>query len=403
MPAGDQIETREFSFSALETVITGAAADSALSRVASRLGAARIFLVGSSSLGAHTDEYAAIRSALGERCVGLHTGVRSHTPRQDVLAVLEKVRAAEADLLVAIGGGSIIDCCKVVQLAVDQGVNSESELLDYAQRADGSRGARAGDYSRFSDRSKIRQLAVPTTLSGAEFSNSAGVLDSATASKEGYRGVDLCARVIIYDPHLARYTPDWLWLSTAIRSLDHAVEGYCSEEVTPYMEAQFLHAMELFANSLPATRQDASDLGARDLNQHAVWLACCALGKVAHGASHGIGYILGSLCAVPHGYTSCVMLPAVLAWNAALQAERQQSICQALGRGFGRQFDSAADAVRTLVASLGLPGTLQEVGVRQEQLDGIATRAIKHPVVRRNPRPLQSAAQVREILELAWG
>jgi len=92
------------------------------------------------------------------------------------------------------------------------------------------------------------------------------------------------------------------------------------------------------------------------------------------------------------------MLPAVLRWNAEQFEERQKPIIDALGIKEG----SAGDAVRSLVANLGLPTNLQAVGVEHSQLDEIARRAIQHPVVLKNPRKLESAEQVREILELAW-
>jgi len=107
---------------------------------------------------------------------------------------------------------------------------------------------------------------------------------------------------------------------------------------------------------------------------------------------------LGSLCGVPHGYTSCIMLPAVLRWNAEQFEERQKAIIAALGIKEAH----AGDAVRSLVDNLGLPTNLQAVGVEHSQLDEIAKRAIQHPVVLKNPRKLESAEQIREILELAW-
>jgi maleylacetate reductase len=119
---------------------------------------------------------------------------------------------------------------------------------------------------------------------------------------------------------------------------------------------------------------------------------------VSHGASHGIGYILGSLCGVPHGYTSCVMLPAVLAWNAKQQTSRQEAINDALGN----KQQNAAASVKALVASLGLPTSLRDVDVTMDQLPSIAHRAAKHPVVRNNPRKVNDANDVMEILELAW-
>lgn len=397
MPKPSAATAIQFHYTALETVSVGESVNYALPALVEKYEAQRVFILASGSLSRATNQFAELQAALGGRFAGMFDGIGAHSPRENVLQALVAARAVKADLLVTIGGGSIIDAGKVVQLALDQGIESETQLLEYAQFSDGSRGAKAGDLSLFRKSSRVRQIAVPTTLSGAEFSNNAGVLDTQNAMKEGYRGTDLCPRSIIYDPQLALHTPEWLWLSTAIRSLDHAIEGYCSADTHAFLDAHFLHAMRLFAQSLPATKLDLQNLPSRSVNQQAVWLACCGLGTVAHGASHGIGYILGSLCGVPHGHTSCVMLPAVLEWNSVHNAERQNAIAEALGR----PAESAATAVRELVAALGLPTTLHEVGVGSDQLTKIARRAIKHPVVRKNPRPLDSESQVLEILQLA--
>ncbi len=389
----------EFNYSALESVVCGDQLATQLAKQVAKLDARRVFLVASASLSKHTNQFGEAREALADRYAGIFNRIGAHTPRQDVMQGLNAAREAGADLLVALGGGSIIDACKVIQLAIDQDIETEQQLLQYAQRSDGTRGEKAGDFSLFSKHSKIRQIAVPTTLSGAEFSNNAGVLDTENSAKEGYRGIDLCPQCIIYDPALSIHTPEWLWLSTAIRSLDHAIEGYCSADSHPYLDGHFLHAMHLFAESLPQTKANPNDLYARSLNQQAVWLACCGLGTIAHGASHGIGYILGSLCGVPHGYTSCVMLPAVLEWNAKNKTTRQQAIADAIGNSG----ECAASAVMSLIEDLDLPTSLQEVGVHANQLTTIAKRAILHPVVRKNPRPLETAEQVMEILQLAWG
>lgn len=393
--------TVEFHYSALENVTVGAHAGAVLVAKIQKNQAKRILLIASASLAKAMDGFAEIKGQVEaiDPAVKLRTffKVRAHTPREDVLEVIALANEFDADLLVAIGGGSVIDACKVVQLALDQGLNSAEDLLEYAQSSDGHRGAKAGDLSVFREPSKIRQIAIPTTLSGAEFSNNAGVLNTATASKEGYKGIDLCPREIIYDPYLARHTPQWLWLSTAIRSLDHAIEGFCSRDAHPFVQGQFLHAMKLFAQSLPSIVDDADDWEARSINQQAVWLACAGLGTISHGASHGIGYILGSLCGVPHGLTSCVMLPAVLEWNKKNNSAQQASIAEALNQ----PGTSAGSAVRKLVSSLGLPVTLEAVGVTEQQLPEIAKRAAKHPVVQKNPRLIESSADVEEILQLA--
>ena len=388
----------EFNYSELKNVFAGASAAATLARLVERLGAQRVLLVASNSLSQATDNFTEIRAALGSNFAGLFHDIAAHTPRSDVMRALEVARETDADLLVSLGGGSIIDACKVVQLAIDQGVESEAQLIEYAQYGDGTRGSKYADFSLFKGDPKIRQIAIPTTLSGAEFSNNAGVLNTQISAKEGYRGIDICPQSIIYDPQLSLHTPQWLWFSTAIRSLDHAVEGFCSADSHAFVDGHFLHAMRLFASSLPECKRDSTNLSARSLSQQAVWLACVGLGTISHGASHGIGYILGSLCGVPHGYTSCVILPAVLAWNSKQQASKQAAINDALGN----EGQDAAASVKALVASLGLPTSLRDVDVSKEQLPSIALRAAKHPVVRNNPRKINGANDVMEILELAW-
>lgn len=392
------VRSFQYHYQALESVCVGKSVVQELPLLIAQQGAKRVFLLSTASVSRATDQFVELRQALGGRFAGLCDNIAAHSPRQQVLAAAAAAREVNADLLVTLGGGSVIDAGKVVQLVLDQNIESEAQLLDYAQFSDGSRGSKYGEMSTPGKQPGVRQIAIPTTLSGAEFSNNAGILDTKKAAKEGYRGSRMCPLHIIYDPYLSVHTPQWLWLSTAIRSVDHAVEGYCSADSHGFLQGHFLHAMRMFARCLPQSKKDPEDLVSRSHCQQAVWMACNGLGTVAHGASHGIGYILGSMCGVPHGYTSCVMLPAVLEWNNQKNAKQQTDIASALGQ----PDTSAAQAVRDLVNKLELPATLQDVGVSREQLPEIARRAIKHPVVRNNPRRLDSAEQVEEILALAW-
>jgi maleylacetate reductase len=119
---------------------------------------------------------------------------------------------------------------------------------------------------------------------------------------------------------------------------------------------------------------------------------------VAKGASHGIGHVLGGTAHVPHGYTSCVMLPVVLRFNEPVNGERQKWVSEALGR----TGDSAGDAVAALIASLGLPATLRDVGVKPEQLDEIAAGSMHDRWVHTNPRKIDGPPAVRALLDAAW-
>jgi maleylacetate reductase len=132
--------------------------------------------------------------------------------------------------------------------------------------------------------------------------------------------------------------------------------------------------------------------------QIGTWLATGALtAGVPMGASHGIGYVLGSAHGVPHGYTSCVMLPSVMRWNKPANAERQALVAAAMGQP-GKD---AADVLDGFIRGLGMPRSLPDVRVSPEDFDRIAEQAMRTPWVPRNPRKIDSPAQVREILLLA--
>ena len=117
-----------------------------------------------------------------------------------------------------------------------------------------------------------------------------------------------------------------------------------------------------------------------------------------YGASHGIGHALGAAADVPHGHTSCVMLPHVMRWNEPATRDKQKLIAEALGR----PGVAAADAVAGLIRALGQPATLRAVGVRREQLAGIAEASMKNLWVRTNPQPIRSPEDVMRLLEAAW-
>jgi maleylacetate reductase len=204
---------------------------------------------------------------------------------------------------------------------------------------------------------------------------------------------------VILDPAATLPTPDWLLLCTGIRAVDHAAESYCSPRATLATEALSLQGLRLLHRALPAIRHNPRDLAPRLEAQIGMWQAIAPLASgVPTGASHGIGYALGSTFGVAHGHTSCVMLPAVLKWNAAINARRQEALSEAMGAP-GRP---AWEVVKDLIAGLDQPVTLRAVGIRREDLDEVARRALEYYPVKANPRQVSDSADVREILDLAW-
>ena len=141
------------------------------------------------------------------------------------------------------------------------------------------------------------------------------------------------------------------------------------------------------------------DLEARLNCQLGAWMSIMgSQNGVPKGASHGIGHVLGGTADVPHGYTSCVMLPHVLRFNETVNADRQAWVSEALGR----PGEPAGDAVAALIAGLGLPQTLRDVGVKAEQLDAIAEVSMHDRWIHTNPRKIDGPPVVRMLLDAAW-
>ncbi|MSO99479.1 MAG: maleylacetate reductase [Acetobacteraceae bacterium] len=379
---------------AIDRVVYGKPAAETLVAEATRLGAKRVFLLVSRTLDRETSWVNDMRAGLGDRYAGSFDGMPSHTPRQSVLDATAKAREAEADLIVTFGGGSGTDAGKMMRLALKHDIRTIEGFDRFVVRLapDGSRAL--VDY----EAPDVPQIAIPTTLSGGDFNHSAGATDTRTMLKEIFRHSKLVPSVIILDPAVTVRTPQWLWLSSGVRALDHAVETICQPAADRRSWLEAIPAISLLAKALPRTHQDPNDLGARLDAQLAVWLSMehNRFG-ISMGASHGIGHVLGGTCDVPHGYTSCVMLPAVLRYNESAIADRQALISEA----FGRPGEPAWKVVHEFVASLGLPRHLAEVGVTPDKFETVAKAAMLDHYLHTNPRPIHGVEDIMEILRMA--
>ena len=383
-----------YNYLPLERVVFGKPAAQAAVEEATRIGARKVFIVAAKSLSRKTAVVREVADALGPKYAGLFDECIAHTPWPSVVAAAAAVRAAGPDLIVTIGGGTPIDTVKILQICLAHGVE-RAEDLDALHSTLGPDGRRVDPAIK---PSPVRQVAVPTTLSGAEFSNLGGGTDTRTRVKHSFTGADIGARSVILDPAVTRHTPEWLWLSTGIRGVDHAAEALCSVDAHPYCDGLALHALRLFAEGLPRTKAAPADLAARLLCQQASWLAASTIARVNYGASHGIGHALGAAADVPHGHTSCIMLPHVMRYNEPATAAKQRLIAEALGRpGM-----PAGDAIAALVRALGQPATLREAGVQREQFPAIADASMKNRWVLSNPQPIRSDKDVMRLLEAAW-
>ncbi|HEY2254246.1 MAG TPA: iron-containing alcohol dehydrogenase [Variovorax sp.] len=388
------LQAKTISLSRTQRVHLGLAAAQAVADEAAACGARRVLLVANRSLVQGTPVVREIEQALGAAHAATWTGVSPHVPRADVVAGIAQARSCGADMIVAIGGGSVIDAAKVINLGLRHEVAALEDLDRFAlvvRRKDGwLRPAFDGP--------GLPLVCVPTTLSGGEFSALAGMTDERARKKDGIVHPDMAPAAIVLDPRVTLHTPQWLWLSTGIRSVDHATETLASDRSDPYSDGMAESALRLLAEGLRRVQQAPSDLPARLLCQVGTWQSKIpSAAGVPMGASHAIGHVLGARHAVPHGYTSCVMAPWVQAWNASHAHERQRRISAALGDAAR----PAAQLLDALIRDLGLPRRLSEVGVQAQDLHAIAEATLLDMWAATNPRPLASSGDVMDILQAA--
>jgi maleylacetate reductase len=382
--------TATVHWTAQERVIHGKPAAEAVRAEMERLGAKRILLLTTRSL-SESRLIREIASSLGDRCVGKFDAIRAHSPREAVIGGAALARELEADHLLAVGGGSVIDATKTMLLALWRDIRDVDGLSALAAK-------RGAPPLKRLESDRMRMTAVPTTLSAAEFTNGAGITDVQRKVKQSFAHPLMAPVAAILDPAATLETPMDLLLSTGMRAMDHAVERWCSIRPHPFSDGLALQAMRMLAQNLPRIKARPDDLEARMECQLAAWLTQVSQAPgVPNGASHGIGYILGGYAGIPHGITSCITLAATLQWNEPVNAARQRVVAEKLGQPGAR----ACDAMRDFVKSLGLPTHLSELGIGAERIMELARQYDGTGPIATNPRPVQGADDVAEILKIA--
>jgi alcohol dehydrogenase class IV len=195
----------------------------------------------------------------------------------------------------------------------------------------------------------------------AELAGGAGYTDAA-GDKAGMRDVRLLLDTVIYDAQLTMATPMSLWLSTGIRALDHAVEAVLSEGEHPFSNTLALEGIKRLFESLPRAQAAPADLEVRTENQVAAWFTFTLPAKSASGLSHVMGKQIGARHGIPHGVTSCLLLPHVMRYLGESMPERMALLGKATGSG------NAVGDVQHLIESLGLPQHIAAYGIGEPEL-----------------------------------
>ncbi|KAL8977758.1 MAG: hypothetical protein Q9205_006506 [Flavoplaca limonia] len=317
----------------------------------------KAFIITGSSLATKTSLIGQVESLLGSKHhAGTFASIGHHAPITQLDEAVESVlKDASIDTLISIGGGSPIDSAKVISHRSHE---------------------KQGRY--------LYHISIPTTLSAAECTLIGGYTN-VKGTKVSVAHPRLIPQVILYDSSFAKETPQKLWLSTGIRSLDHAVElmYYPTASEAPTKQLCLTAISQLF-EYLPKCKKEPENEDYITRLQLASFTSLFGLGlnlKGSLGLSHTLGYALGSPYNIPHGMTSCLTLPSVVRLKAdnpeaAEQLARILPFTDQQRSGHDRK-DAirVGDAIDELLKTLGLDATLKDFNVDEDQIAKISKMA----------------------------
>jgi alcohol dehydrogenase class IV len=311
-----------------------------------------------------------VSEILENRLAASFTAAFEHVPLEFVMEAVVAARRCEADLVVAIGGGSVIDAAKAVRTCLGADLNTP-RLLELFM-----------EYSEPVTTALIPQISIPTTLSGSEYTRSFSATDFEAGVKRSYTASAVAGRVIMYDPAVTVHTPMVLWLSSGVMAIDHALEVLCGSPPHLVGDAMKLSALLALFTNLPRTLQAPDNLEPRLRCQIAAWLADHSpmrtqpLRPAAPALpSHALAYQLAALCRLPYGLSACVTLPTSMRWTAARDLgvlARQAEVARALkiASPDASDFDASnglIERLHNLILQLGLPTRFRDVDINHEQ------------------------------------
>jgi alcohol dehydrogenase class IV len=360
----DAVESGRFEYANPGRISFGTGALGRLGEELARVQAQRVFVLTTRSVERNEVLFGELRAALGAPLAGHFAGIGQHAPAASVMEAVAAARSARADALVSFGGGSPIDAAKAVAFSLATGLDLTA--ADAVARA-----------QRMTPVGLLPHIAVPTTLSAAELSGLAGFTSEDEHEKVGLRGEALIPTAVILDAKLSLHTPLDLWLSTGIRAVDHAVESVLAEGSHPFSDVLALDALRRLQWSLLATRKDPENLAARTESQLGAWFSFTLPGPAAGGLSHTLSKRIGARHGIPHGVSSCLLLPHVMRYLAPRHASRLARIAAALGVDTREMPDSvaterAANRVAELIERLELPHHLAAYGLSEADLEAAA-------------------------------
>lgn len=325
----------------------------------------RSLLITSPSVAKHDSVLDRIRAVLGRQLL-VFDQAPPHTPIDAVSRVEALARDWRPDQIVGVGGGSVIDLTKAVR------------------------------HRLFDDRLAGSCATIPSTLSGAEWTDVIGV--TTADAKEQWRDRRAAPDAVIHDRELAATTPRRIWLGTAVKALHSGVERVYSRDAVPLASDLCLNGISRMVRALAG---DVDEPDTRlDMLLAAAMIAFAGSG-VRSGASAALRRSIGAATGAPHGEISATLLLPTLRFNAAYL----HSAGPALARAFNAEPADPTvllERVEALMHDVGLPCRLRDLDVRRSQLPALARNAFADPQLAGNPRPIAGPSELAQILNEAW-
>lgn len=347
--------TRPFVFPGLATrVVFGHGTLAQVPDEVARLGHSRALVLSTPHQQA---EAQALADRLGDKAAGVFAGAAMHTPTDITDQAIAAFRAAKADCVVSLGGGSTTGLGKAIAI-----------------------------------RTGADQIVIPTTYAGSEMTDILG--ETQGGEKTTRRDPAIRPEVVVYDVDLTLTLPVALTVTSALNAIAHAMEGFYAPDRHPITEALSRDAMVAFRDALPALAADPQDKEARAKALYAAWGCSVTLGHVTMALHHKLAHVLGGSFGLPHAETHAVLLPHTTAYNEPAVGGLLAPIADTFGHG------SAGAGLWHFARSVSAPLRLADLGLTEPDLDRAAEIATRNPYA--NPRPV-SRDGIRQLLQQAWG
>lgn len=300
---------------------------------------------------------------------------------------IEKAGQHRVDCLVAVGGGSPIDCAKAMSVVLTHG--GEVRMYEDCEKITGN---------------VLPLIAIPTTAgTGSEVTFSSVITDSKERFKFSIKHPKIAPRIALVDPAMTLTMAPELTASTGMDALTHAIEGYTAAVAEPLADAAALYAIELISKYLKTAVFDGQNPEARAGMLLGSLLAGIAFSHSDVAAVHCIAEALGGKYDAPHGVCNAVVLPEIMAYNIDYCQERYARIASVMGincESIAGGARKAVEAVQQLANDVNLP-SFRSLGVKEEDFEELAHNSAINGSNKDNPRPMQKEDYLR-VLKKLW-